>query len=220
MPIFIELWSNCDVETTGYNYYDILEVSPHCAQHEVTSAYEKAKTTYSGDNPAIYTIFSEGEARDLLKLVEEAYAVLGNKTLRSLYDEKLGQNGIRREDLSFEKLKAQSKVQPPEMPKKQYGKIEYKIDAKFEGDLKAQNNWTGEDLKKVREYKNVPLERMSETTKISAYYINAVEKMDCKSLPAPVFVRGYVAQISKFLALDEKRVCDSYMKNFKETLEK
>ncbi len=208
------------METTGYNYYDILEVSPHCAQHEVTSAYEKAKTTYSGDNPAIYTIFSEEEARDLLKLVEEAYAVLGNKTLRTLYDEKLGQNGIRREDLSFETLKAQSKIQPAELPKKPYGKIEYKVDEKFEKELKAQDNWTGADLKKVREYKNIPLERMSETTKISAYYINAVENMDAKSLPAPVFVRGYVAQISKFLALEEKRVCDSYMKNFKESLEK
>ncbi len=207
------------METTRFNYYDILEVSPHCAQHEVTSAYEKAKTTYSGDNPAIYTIFSEEEARDLLKLVEEAYAVLGNKTLRSLYDEKLGQIGVRREDLSFENLKAQSKIQVPEVAKK-FAKIEYKVDEKYEQELKTQSEWTGEDLRKVREYKNIPLERMSETTKISAYYINAVEKMDGKNLPAPVFVRGYVAQISKFLGLEEKRVCDSYMKNFKEALEK
>jgi curved DNA-binding protein CbpA len=186
----------------------------------VTSAYEKAKTTYSGDNPAIYTIFSEGEARDLLKLVEEAYSVLGNKTLRALYDEKLGQSGIRREDLTFENLKAQSKIQQPNLPKKPLGKIEYKVDEKFEQELKAKTNWSGEDLKKVREYKNIPLERLSETTKISAYYINSVEKMDAKSLPAPVFVRGYVAQISKVLNLNEKTVCDSYMKNFKEALEK
>jgi DnaJ-class molecular chaperone len=220
MPITIELWFNFGVEATRFNYYDILEVSPHCAQHEVTSAYEKAKTTYSGDNPAIYTIFSEEEARDLLKLVEEAYSVLGNKTLRTLYDEKLGQIGIRREDLSFEVLKAQSKVQQPALPKKPSGKIEYKIDENFEKEIKARTNWNGEELRKVREYKNIPLERMSETTKISAYYINSVEKMDAKSLPAPVFVRGYVAQISKFLNLDEKRVCDSYMKYFKEALEK
>jgi curved DNA-binding protein CbpA len=220
MPITIELWSNFCVETARFNYYDILEVSPHCAQHEVTSAYEKAKTTYSGDNPAIYTIFSEGEARDLLKLVEEAYSVLGNKTLRALYDEKLGQSGIRREDLTFENLKAQSKIQQPNLPKKPLGKIEYKVDEKFEQELKAKTNWSGEDLKKVREYKNIPLERLSETTKISAYYINSVEKMDAKSLPAPVFVRGYVAQISKVLNLNEKTVCDSYMKNFKEALEK
>lgn len=208
------------METSRYNYYDILEVSPHCQQHEVTSAYEKAKSTYSGENPAIYTIFSEEEARDLLKLVEEAYAVLGNKTLRALYDERLGQTGIKREDLSFEALKAVSKTQMPEPPKKPVGKIEFKVDESFEAEIKAQTSWNGEWLKKVREYKNIPLERMSDVTKISAYYISSVEKMDAKNLPAPVFVRGYVAQISKVLGLDEKKVAESYMKNFKENLEK
>ncbi|MEZ0391513.1 MAG: helix-turn-helix domain-containing protein [Pseudobdellovibrionaceae bacterium] len=208
------------METSRYNYYDILEVSPHCQQHEVTSAYEKAKSTYSGENPAIYTIFSEEEARDLLKLVEEAYQVLGNKSLRALYDEKLGQSGFNREELSFEALKAQSKTQMPEPPKKPLGKIEFKVDEAFEKEIKEQSSWTGEFIKKVREYKNIPLERLSETTKISAYYINSIEKMDAKSLPAPVFVRGYVAQISKVLGLDEKKVCESYMKNFKDSLEK
>ena len=208
------------VEISRFNYYDILEVSPHCPQHEVTAAYEKARATYSGENPAIYTIFSEDEARDLLKLVEEAYAVLGNKTLRVLYDEKLGQSGIHRDDISFESLKTQSKIQAPEMPKKIQTKPEYKVDEAFEQELKTKTQWNGADLRKVREYKNIPLERMSEITKISAYYINAVENMNSKDQPAPVFVRGYVAQMSKVLGLEEKRVCEGYMKTFKDSLEK
>ena len=61
----------------GTNYYEILELSTNAAQHEITTAYDRARKTYSGDNPAIYTIFSEKEARDLLKLIDEAYAVLG-----------------------------------------------------------------------------------------------------------------------------------------------
>ena len=55
--------------TNRYNYYEILEVGSNAAQHEVTTAYERARTTYSGDNPAIYTIFSENEARELLTLI-------------------------------------------------------------------------------------------------------------------------------------------------------
>ncbi len=208
------------METNRFNYYDILEVSPHCAQHEVTSAYEKAKLTYSGENPAIYTIFSEQEARELMKLVEEAYSVLGNKTLRALYDEKIGQGVFRRDDLSFETLKAQSKTLLPEQPKKSPSKNEYKIDESFENEIKAQSDWTGSFIRKVREYKNIPLERMSETTKISAFYINSIEKVEPKGLPASVFVRGYVSQIAKVLGLDEKKVCDSYMKHYKEALEK
>ncbi len=207
------------METASYNYYDILEVSPHCVQHEVTTAYERARTTYAGENPAIYTIFSEEEARDLLKLVEEAYSVLGNKTLRGLYDEKLVQSGVRPEDLSYEKLKAQSQIHVPERANKPLpGKIEYKIDDGFEKEMLSLSDWNGDWLKKVREYKKIPLERLSEITKISAYYINAIEKCDPKNLPAPVFVRGYVSQISKVLGLNEKSVCDGYMKSFRATL--
>ena len=56
-----------------YNYYEILELNTNAAQHEISTAYERAKTTYSGDNPAIYTIFSENEARDLMNLIDEAF---------------------------------------------------------------------------------------------------------------------------------------------------
>ncbi len=208
------------MEILRFNYYDVLEVSLHCPQHEVTAAYEKAKVTYSGENSAIYTIFSEEEARQMLKLIDEAYSVLGNKNLRSLYDEKLGQSGVRPEDISFESLKAQSKMSLPEPAKKPTGKIEFKLSDVFENEIRENSDWTGEFLKKVREYKNIPLERMSEITKISAYYIHALEKSDSKNLPAPVFVRGYISQISKVLGLEEKKVCDSYMKCFKESLEK
>lgn len=207
------------METARYNYYDILEVSPHCAQHEVTAAYEKAKLTYSGENPAIYTIFSDEEARELLKMVEEAYQVLGNKTLRGLYDEKLAQNGGRKEDLSFDALKSQSKIfQEP--VKKVLEKVDFAPDAAMEKEIKEFQDIDGAFLKKVREYKKVSLERMSDTTKISAYYISALEKMDAGNLPAPVFVRGYVGQVSKVLGIDDKRACDSYMKIFKENLGK
>jgi len=47
----------------NFNYYEVLEVKPESPQHEITTAYERARSTYSGDNPAIYTIFSDQEAR-------------------------------------------------------------------------------------------------------------------------------------------------------------
>lgn len=206
---------------TKYNYYDILEVSSHCPQHEITTAYERAKSTYSVDNPAIYTMFNQEEARELLKMVEEAYSVLGNKILRTLYDEKIGQQKPH-SSLTFESLQAESKSLFSETPKKSVpaNSEKYIVDSDFEKELSIKTDWSGEDLKKVREYKKIPIERMSEITKISSYYIQAIEKTDVKNLPAYVFVRGYVSQISKSLGLDEKKVCDSYMKYFKAALDK
>lgn len=69
------------------NYYEVLEVQEDAPTHEVHKAYQRAKSTYSSDNPALYSMFSVDEARELLRLIEEAYAVLGNPGLRKTYDE-------------------------------------------------------------------------------------------------------------------------------------
>ncbi len=77
----------------GVNYYEILEVAYDAPQHEVHKAYTRAKATYASDNPALYSMFTVDEARDLLKLIEEAYSVLGNHGLRRNYDELLRKGG-------------------------------------------------------------------------------------------------------------------------------
>jgi curved DNA-binding protein CbpA len=208
------------METTSrFSYYDVLELSPHCAQHEITTAYERLKATYSGDNPAIYSVFSENEARDYLQMVEEAYSVLGNKTLRALYDEKIGQGLSKKENISFEALQAESKTVFNEAPKKISSfKISHKVDEELEKEIKTRTEWDGAFLKKVREYKQVSLEKMSEVTKVSSFYINAIEAMEPQNLPATVFVRGYVGQIAKTLGLNEKAVADSYMKVYRQKI--
>lgn len=203
---------------TRFNYYDILEVSSHSTPTDISDAYNKARETYSSDNPALYTIFTENEAREYLRMVEEAYSVLGNRALRSLYDEKLGKGQHDAEKLSYESLLLESKNKKPvEIPKIGL-RPEYTIVDSIEEEIVQATVFDGPFLKKVREYKKVSLEKMSSVTKITAFYLDAIEKMSVKNLPAPVFVRGYVIQISRYLGLDEKKVIDSYMKIFRESL--
>lgn len=199
-----------------YNYYDILEVNASAPQHSVTTAYERAKTTYSGDNPAIYTIFSENEARELLSLIEEAYSVLSNKALRSIYDQRLLSGQFSLEDLSYSSIVSASKQFHPEPKAEEKKSAEYKKNDAFENEILTQAVWDGAFIRKVREYKNISARQMSDITKINIYYVNALEKMDAGGLPAPVFVRGYAMQVAKVLGADEKKVADSYMKVFKE----
>ncbi|WII72723.1 helix-turn-helix domain-containing protein [Bdellovibrio sp. 22V] len=205
--------------TSRYNYYEILELSANAPQHEVTTAYERARSTYSGDNPAIYTIFSEQEARELLVLIEEAYEILGNKILRNIYDQRLLSGRASLNDLTYASIIEASKQIFPEQ-KPQPVQNTYKKDEAFEAEIQAQTNWDGAFLKKVREYKQISPQRLSEITKINPYYVTAVEGMNAENLPAVVFVRGYVVQMAKALGLDEKKVADSYMKNFKNSLGK
>jgi curved DNA-binding protein CbpA len=206
-------------QTSRYNYYEILELKSSAPQHAVTEAYERARATYSGDNPAIYTIFSESEAREFLSVIEEAYQILGNKILRNIYDQRLLSGRASLNDLSYVSIIEASKQMFPE-PRALQQEISYKKDEAMEKEIKAQEIWSGDFLKKVREYKNVDVNKMSEITKINPFYITAIENIEPTNLPAVVFVRGYVVQLAKALALDEKKVADSYMKIFKESLGK
>lgn len=206
--------------TARYNYYELLELPAGAPQHEVSTAYERARNTYSGENPAIYTIFSEHEAREFLVMIEEAYQILGNKILRNIYDQRLlsGQSSLN--DLTYISIIEASKQAIPAEVKAEKKEVPYQKDSAFESEIQAQENWTGDYLKKVREYKQISTQRMSEITKINSWYVTAIEKVEPGSLPAVVFVRGYVVQIARALGLDDKKVADSYMKTYKAALGK
>lgn len=181
-----------------YNFYDILEVHPHSNSHEITAAYERLKLTYSGEDPAVYSIFTDQEVREYLKLIEEAYSILNNKSSRSLYDERLGKKSVEQT----------SKTEKPSSNL-------YKVDENLEKEFQTITEWDGEQLRRVREYRHIGYDQLSQITKISCYYLQALEEMNIRNLPAPVFVRGYVIQVAKVFGLSEKKVADSYMRRFK-----
>lgn len=243
----------------GTNYYEILEVALDAPQTEIHKAYQRAKTTYSQDNPALYSMFSKDEARELLRMIEEAYSVLGNQTLRKSYDESLmrlgssngGARGPAQAQAPAAQLESQHRALPdfngPEggakaqssssatsetsdsytVRKKEAPKTNlppgtgktafgtYKLDDSFESEIAACAEFDGSFLQKIRLYKNLSLDKMSEVSRISRTYLMAVETDDYKSLPAAVFVRGFVVQIARALGLDENKVASSYMKRFK-----
>lgn len=196
------------------NYYEILEVPQKAPQHEITKAYEQAKKTYSSDNTALYTVFTEQEARVLLEMIEEAYTVLGNAKYRARYDEKLNDPLTPPEELGFKSIVGQF-VAPPADRSKAAFKPNYQVNHLVEEEIKKAENKDGPFIKKIREYKNISIEKMSEITKISSYYLSALEGNRYKDLPAPVFVRGFVTQVARVLGLDEKTLADSYMKLYK-----
>jgi len=215
------------ITETKHNYYEVLEISPSASQHDMTLAYEKAKRTYSPQNAALYSVFTEDEAKSLRLLIEEAYSVLGNQSYRNIYDRRLQSKSYSSSDLSLEAIKKASEElfsensilekTPPsnsshELPN-------YEVNESLEKQIQNENEWSGDFLKKVREYKKYSLELLHEKTKVNPWYIAALERMEPENLPAPVFVRGYVLQMAKTLGLNEKQVADSYMKLYKQKVE-
>lgn len=212
------------------NYYDILEVSTSATQHDILLAYQKAMLTYSSNNSAIRSAFSEVELAELKKIIEEAFLVLSNQSYRDIYEQRMKAKSYSASDITFNAIK--NSVMPDDKASAveklihkhqqlQEQKIEkqFEEDAEFELEIKNCESWSGEFLKKVREYKKISIDELQESTKVNPWYLRSLETMDYKNLPATVFVRGYIIQLAKELGLNEKNVADSYMKIYKEKLE-
>lgn len=191
------------------NYYELLNVTTDCDQEKMEQAYKKAVQTYSAENDASQIVFSREETELILKMIDEAYAVLSNEDLKKVYD-RLSDSGIATaEQLSLEAL---TYVYNAELDlRKKLEKPSFTPNEDMEKKFKEVTDWSGKILRECREYKNMSLEYLNYRTKINTWYLKAIEEMDLAHLPAPVFIRGYVIQLAKELGLNEKAVTDSYM---------
>jgi curved DNA-binding protein CbpA len=93
--------------------------------------------------------------------------------------------------------------------------LDYVINADFEKEVEDATEFTGDFLRKIREYKNLNLERLSDMTKVSRLYLQGIELEDFGKLPAPVYVRGFVFQYAKCLKLKPEVVANSYVARMK-----
>lgn len=89
--------------------------------------------------------------------------------------------------------------------------LDYENNSEFEQEIENCSHYTGDFLRKIREYKNVTIERMADMTKISKTYIRHIEDEDFSKLPANVYTRGFVYQYAKCLKLNPELVATSYM---------
>jgi len=195
-------------------YYELLEIETTASQEDILKAYNRARATYSSNNPALYSLFDKKEAQELLKLIDEAFSVLGSQAKRKQYDlNHLDQNFSGESPLQTKPpLKAKKNLSTP------YG--EYVKDAKFEDEIRVAEEFSGSFIQKIRLYKNITVDQISESVKISRAYLLAIETNNFASLPAPVFVRGFLVQIAKVLSLDPNKVATSYMKQLKDAQKK
>jgi curved DNA-binding protein CbpA len=88
------------------------------------------------------------------------------------------------------------------------------LDSDIEREILGETEWRGTFIRRVREAQGVSLEEMSNITKVSKTYLNAIETEDYKKLPALVFVRGFLTQICRVLRLPHEKILDAYLRRF------
>ena len=187
-------------------YYDTLEIPFSSSNTDIHTAYLKAKNTYSSSNPKLLSIFSKRELQELRKLIDQAYFVLSHPKRRKAYDKQISKRSILELHKNDENRLSNKNI---------VIQSHYKKSVIFEKQIEECEVFDGPFLQNVRNYKNITLEELSLVTRIGKPYLIAIESNDYQSLPAPVFVRGFISQYARCLSLDSKKVVDSYMSLYK-----
>ena len=68
----------------------------------------------------------------------------------------------------------------------------------------------GEQLRIAREQRGVPLREVSDQTRISIHYLEAIETNDYKRLPGGIFNRSFVKAYARYIGYDEKKAVEGY----------
>ena len=217
--------------------YDILEVSQDAPIDEIKESYARAKSTFSEENPALYGIMGGQDQKNNLNEIENAFKVLSDPETREQYDKKMGissQKSSLQEDLLTRTFK-QKNIEKNDSPNISTVKssndfeqqslkklvetnkyqLSYDIDDDLEKKIREATDFNGEFLKEIREYKKVTIEKMADMTRISKTNIRNLESENTDTMPATVYVRGFIYQYAKCLKLNPELVASSYMHQLK-----
>lgn len=75
----------------------------------------------------------------------------------------------------------------------------------------------GEQLRLAREEQHIPLREVSDQTRISIHYLEAIEVNDFNKLPGGIFNRSFVKAYARYVGIDEKEAVEGYTRYMRET---
>lgn len=217
--------------SAGQTFYEILEVKPNAGPAEIYAAYQRARATYSPSSPALYSMFTPEEAKQLMALIEEAYQTLSHQARRKDYDQKIGLSKptaaratpammnealARREEQWVGPVKVTT-IRRDDLPAG-FARTKftvYEIKPELEKEVDGLQECDGAWLQKMRLYKGVTLDQMADEIRVIKSTLVALEANDVDTLPVAVFTRGFVVQFARALGINERKVADAYMKFFR-----
>jgi DnaJ-class molecular chaperone len=189
-------------------HYEVLEVSPKATPKEIQRAYEQAKETFDVDSLAIYSLFSQGEVKEIQEAIEEAYRTLMDEESRRSYDQTQFQmvGGLPKEE--------PSKTRELFEERKTYLSFTG-LSFNTEGEV-----YRGKALKQVRERMGVDPQTISRETKIPMKTLEWIEEEAFEKLPPLVYLKGFLKSYAQSLGLDPAKVIEEYIHFMEESKKK
>ena len=182
------------------SHHDILEVDRGATDEEIRRAFKRTKEIYASDSLCCYGLFDAPALEALRARLEEAYDVLLDPARRRPYELSVFPLAPTYKIGEASAVDVDAPVVPAPM-------------------ITPETEFTGALLRAVRESIGVEVREIAQRTKIGTMYLNAIEEDDFKNLPALVYVRGFLVEVAKCLALDPAQVSRTYIRRYKRYLD-
>lgn len=192
-------------EETERSLYDVLWTHRSATDEELRRAYKRQKELFQPDSITLYSLLSESELAKERARIEEAQETLLDPVRRRTYD------------LSF--FSQDTEVEGAGRPPVDEARLleQAQLRAELAHEIHPETEYTGELFQRVRESQGIELSEIAQKTKISASYLEAIEQEDFDKLPAEVYTRGFVQQVSALLGLDSTQATRTYLRRFRQS---
>jgi flagellar biosynthesis protein FlhG len=188
--------------------YEVLGLGRTAADDEIRRAYKRQREIFREGSFPTVSIVTESALRHEQARIEEAYDTLLDPNKRRAYD--LSTFPATPRDGAHEERRVDD-ARAAEL---------LLLQAEVARELHGETEFSGALLRKVRESQGVSLSDIATRTKISSLHLAAIEEERPADLPAPVYVQGFVQQVAKYLKLDTNQVVRTYMRRFRELVER
>jgi hypothetical protein len=200
-------------------FYDILGIEFDASSFEINRAYKENHQLYDEDSLVSYSLFSREEREAILAKVNEAYSTLIDEKKRSRYDQSLMEIGVLKEGTKSRNGRRTTDLQrESERPRNNTVlAIRDELQARVSSNAVIQeilghDVLRGKDLKRIREELGVPLEIVTEMTKIRGIFLHAIEEDQYEKAPSGTFLKSYVKAYAQSIGLDAASVAGCYLK--------
>lgn len=185
--------------------YAVLGVTRAANDEEIRRAYKRMREIYAPGGLATASLLNEAQLKTAQARLDEAHDTLLDPVRRRAYDLSTFQDPEPELQIA--------RVQKPALAAEQL-----MLQSELAREIGPDTEFSGTLLRKVRESQGVELLEISQRTKIARMHLSAIEEELYDDLPAPVYVRGFLIELAKFLRLDPSQVQKTYMRRMRDSL--
>jgi flagellar biosynthesis protein FlhG len=194
------------------SHYELLEVPPTASFEDIRRANRRVRDVYGAESIAVSGLYDPASLEAVHRRLDLAYTTLMDAAKRKEYDLELFPDGVPMPITP--PPTAALAADPPRPPAKVVDPAAHATRPPMP-EVTERTEFSGPLLRQIREAIGVELREIAERSKIGMAYLQALEGEVFAKLPAPVYVRGFLAEYARALGLDAERVKQTYLERYR-----